>query len=153
VKRFDHEEVNAVKNVIENGKYLSGFTTKFLGGEEVQKFEEEFAKYIGVKYALSVNSGTTALFVAFKTAMEYGKSTNNTKLQNPDIHMPAYTFTADPSAALHSGGRIVFEDVDKKSYCMIPPKEHSAISIPTHLLGNCMSKIDFGWWIWNDECF
>jgi perosamine synthetase len=144
MKRFDNKEVEAVRNVIENGKYLSGFTSKFRGGEEVQKFEEEFAKFIGVKHALSVNSGTTSLFVAFKTAIEYGKITNNTKLQDPNIHIPAYTFTADPSAALHAGGKIVFEDIDKKSYCMLPPKEHSAISVPTHLLGNAMSKIDFG---------
>lgn len=144
MKRFDDKEISAVRNVIENGKYLSGFTTKFLGGEEVQKFEEEFAKFVGVKHALCVNSGTTALFIAFRTAMEYGKLRKNPRLKNPDIHMPAYTFTADPSAALHSGGRIVFEDIDKKTYCMLTPKEHSAISVPTHLLGNTTSKIDFG---------
>lgn len=144
MKRFDEKEVEAVKRVIENGKYLSGFTTKFRGGEEVQKFEEEFAKFIGVKYALSVNSGTTALFIALKTAIEYGKKTKNSKLLKPDIHMPAYTFTADPSAALQVGGKIVFEDIDKKSYCMLPPKGNSGISMPTHLLGNAPSKIDFG---------
>jgi perosamine synthetase len=144
LKRFDKEEVEAVKNVIENGKYLSGFTTKFRGGEEVQKFEEEFAKFVGVKYALSVNSGTTALFIVFNAAIQHGKANKNSKLANPDIHMPAYTFTADPSAALQVGAKIVFEDIDKKSYCMLPPKGHSAISVPTHLLGNAMSKIDFG---------
>ena len=42
MNRFGNEEIEAVKNVIENGKYLSGFTTHFRGGDEVQKFEEEF---------------------------------------------------------------------------------------------------------------
>ena len=144
LKRFDEKEVEAVKNVVENGKYLSGFTTKFRGGEEVQKFEKEFAKFIGVKYALTVNSGTTALFVAFKTAMEYGKKIKNTKLLKPDIHIPAYTFTADPSAALQAKGKVVFEDIDKKSYCMLTPKTHSAICVPTHLLGNAMTPLNFG---------
>jgi perosamine synthetase len=144
LERFDHKESDAVRNVIENGKYLSGFTTKYLGGEEVQKFEKEFARYIGVKHALSVNSGTMALFIIFKTAIEYGKKMKNEKLQNPDIHLPAYTFTADASAALLAGGKIIFEDIDPKTYCMIPPKNHSTIVIPTHLLGNAMSKIDFG---------
>lgn len=144
LKRFDEKEVQAVKRVIEEGKYLSGFTTKFRGGEEVQKFEEEFAKYIGVKHALTVNSGTTALFVAFKTAIEYGKKTKNSKLVKPDIHMPAYTFTADPSAALQAGGKVVFEDINKKSYCMLPPKGHTSISVPTHLLGNASPKRNFG---------
>lgn len=144
LKRFDKKEVEAVKRVIEEGKYLSGFTTKFRGGDQVQKFEEEFAKFISVKHALTVNSGTTALLIAFKTAIEYGKKTRNSKLINPGIHMPAYTFTADPSAALQAGGKVVFEDIDKKSYCMLPPKVHSSISVPTHLLGNAPSKIDFG---------
>lgn len=144
LKRFDKKEINAVKHVIEKGKYLSGFTTKFLGGEEVQKFEEEFAKFVRVKYALSVNSGTTALFIAFKTAIQHGKMTKNHKLIKPDIHMPAYTFTADPSAALEAGGKVVFEDVDKDTFCMLPPSGHQAISVPTHFLGNAMPKIDFG---------
>ena len=144
LKRFDHREVEAVRNVIENGKYLSGFTTKYLGGEEVQKFEEEFAQYIGVKHALSVNSGTMALFIIFKTAIEYGKKIKNKKLQKPDIHIPAYTFTADPSAALLAGGKIVFEDIDEKTFCMLPPNDHSTIVIPTHLLGNAMSEVNFG---------
>ena len=34
---------------------------KFIFGESVFKFEEEFAKYIGTKYAVSVNSGSSAL--------------------------------------------------------------------------------------------
>ncbi len=144
LERFDEKEMEAVRNVIENGKYLSGFTTKFRGGEEVQKFEKEFAKFIGVKHALTVNSGTGALFVAFQTAIQHGKNTRNSKLMKPDIHIPAYTFTADPSAALQAKGKIVFEDINKKSYCMLTPKTHSAICVPTHLLGNATSPLDFG---------
>ena len=37
INRFNNKEIEAVRNVIENGKYLSGFTTKFRGGDEVQK--------------------------------------------------------------------------------------------------------------------
>src|SRR5437899_5649357 len=83
LKRFDDNEINAIKKVVEKGKYLSGFTSKFRGGDEVQKFEEEFAKYIGAKYAITVNSGTSALFIAFKTAMEYGKINKNIRLKKP----------------------------------------------------------------------
>jgi len=144
MKRFDKKEVDAIRRVVEKGKYLSGFTSKFRGGEEVQKFEEEFAKYVGVKYAISVNSGTSALFIAFKTAMEYGKINKNPKFKKPDIHIPACTFTADPSAALMAGGKVVFEDIDPKTYCMLPPTRKTTISVPTHLLGNSMPKIDFG---------
>ncbi len=140
IKRFDQKEIDAVSNVIKSGKYLSGFTTKFRGGDEVQKFEEKFSKYIGTKYAISVNSGTTALFVALKTALELQKNQKS----KTDVHIPAYTFTADPASILQVGGKIVFEDIDKKTYCMLPPKKNSTISIPTHLLGNTNQKIDFG---------
>lgn len=144
INRFNNKEIEAVRNVIENGKYLSGFTTKFRGGDEVQKFEKEFAKFIGVKYALCVNSGTSALFIALKTAIEHGKKTKNSKLIKPDIHLPAYTFTADASTAVQIHNKIVFEDIDKKSYCMLKPKAHTAISIPTHLLGNAIQPQNFG---------
>ena len=36
----------------------------FVGGESVSKFEEEFAQYIGTKYAVSVNSGNSALQIS-----------------------------------------------------------------------------------------
>jgi len=142
IERFNQKEIDAVTNVIKNGKYLSGFTTKFRGGDEVQKFEERFAKFIGTKYALSVNSGTTALFVALKTALEIRKKKR--KKSKPLISIPAYTFTADPASVLQVDGKISFEDIDEKTYCMIPSKKPSSISIPTHLLGNANKKIDFG---------
>jgi len=142
IERFDQKEIDAVSNVIKNGKYLSGFTTKFRGGDEVQKFEEKFSKFIGTKHALSVNSGTTALFVALKTVLEIRKK--NKKSSKSDVHIPAYTFTADPASILQVRGEIVFEDINKKTYCMIPPKNSSTISVPTHLLGNANQEIDFG---------
>jgi perosamine synthetase len=136
MKRFNEKELEAVKQIIENGEYLSGFTTSFRGGENVQKFEKNFARFIGMKYAISVNSGTAALFISFKAIMEYALNQNKKKFKNPNIHLPACTFTADPSAALMSGGKIIFEDIDKKTFCMIPPKSNSMISVPTYLLGN-----------------
>ena len=144
MNRFDKNEVNAVKRVIEGGKNLSGFTSKFRGGDEVQKFEEEFAKYIGVKHALSFNSGTMAIFAAFQSIIKHGRREKKWKIENPKINLPAYTFTADPSAALLANGEVNFEDIDKKTYCMLPPKKKCHISTPTYLLGNAPEKIDFG---------
>lgn len=143
MKRFDKKEIEIVTQIIENGEYLSGFTTTFRGGEQVQKFEKEFARFIGVKYAISVNSGTSALFVAFKAAMEYGIIQNKKKFRNPEIHLPACTFTADPSSALMAGGKIIFEDINEKTFCMIPPKSNSTISVPTYLLGNANKSDNF----------
>jgi len=143
MNRFDFKELEALKRVIKKGEYLSGFTSKYRGGEEIQSFEKEFARYIGVKHALTFNSGTMALFVAIRTAIEYGRKIKKKNLQNPVIHLPAYTFTADPSAVILAGGKVVFEDIDKKTYCMTPLQKHTDVNIPTHLLGNALITNDF----------
>ncbi len=48
----------AILNVLEKGNYV--------GGEQVHKFEKEFAVFIGAKYAIGVNSGTDALTIAMR---------------------------------------------------------------------------------------
>jgi dTDP-4-amino-4,6-dideoxygalactose transaminase len=41
---------------------------QFVGGEWVERFEEEFARFVGSRYAIGVGSGTAALELALKTA-------------------------------------------------------------------------------------
>ena len=55
IQRFGKEEITAVTNSIKNSSFLSGYTTKFLGGDELQKFETEFE-------LLDDGSGTTVLY-------------------------------------------------------------------------------------------
>ena len=64
INRFGQDEINSVILSIKNSSLLSGYTNKFLGGETLQKFEKEFARFHNCKYGVSVNSGTSALFVA-----------------------------------------------------------------------------------------
>ena len=66
MNRFNKQEIDAVIKSIKNASLLSGFSNKYLGGEITQKFEENFARFHGCKYGITVNSGTTALFVAQK---------------------------------------------------------------------------------------
>ena len=63
IKRYTKNEIFKISKLIEKSSLLSGYTNKFLGGEEIQKFENEFAKFHGCKYGISVNSGSTNLFV------------------------------------------------------------------------------------------
>ena len=95
IQRFGKQEIEAVKNCITNASYLSGYTNKYLGGEEIQKFESEFAKFHNNKYGIAVNSGTTALFVAQK-AMNIK---NKTK-----VAVPCITFTSTVSQVVANGG-------------------------------------------------
>ena len=68
IRRYSKKEIYEISKLLEKSSLLSGYTNNYLGGEEIQKFETEFAKFHGCKYGLSVNSGTSALFVAQKAA-------------------------------------------------------------------------------------
>ena len=54
--QFDKEMADAALNALRN--------ERFVLGEDVYKFEEEFSEYIGTKYAVSTSSGTNALQIA-----------------------------------------------------------------------------------------
>jgi perosamine synthetase len=58
------EESQAMAEVISTGWIAPG--------EKVRQFEQAFAEYVGAKYAVAVNSGTAALFVAMKAIDMYG---------------------------------------------------------------------------------
>ncbi len=134
IHRFGNEEIKAVTNSIRNASYLSGYSNKFLGGEEIQKFEKEFAQFHGCKYGIVVNSGTTALFVSQKAAKIKPKQR---------VLVPCITFTATTSQVLACGGIPYFLDIDKSSYCMnYNYKIKSKFAIPVHLLGHpCNPKM------------
>lgn len=53
---IDNEEKAAVLEVLESGMLAQG--------PKVKEFEEEFAKFIGVKHAIATSNGTTALHAA-----------------------------------------------------------------------------------------
>jgi len=72
-------------------------------GENVQKFEKEFASYCKTSYAVATNSCTSALEI----------SLSSLNLTNEDeVIVPVQTFIATGSSVLRSGAKIVFCDVD-----------------------------------------
>ena len=68
------------------------------------QFEKNYAKHIGVKHALGVTSGTTALFTAMG-ALEIGPG--------DEVILPAWTWYADYDAIVLAGALPVFVDVDE----------------------------------------
>lgn len=127
IKRFGRDELESVSRIIKNASYLSGYTNKYLGGEEIQKFETEFARFHGCKFGITVNSATTALFVAQRAAGVTSKS---------KVSVPSYTFTATTSSVLASGAQPQFEDIDEYSHCMSGVPKNVEFAIPVHLLGH-----------------
>jgi len=76
---------------------------QFILGKEVETFEESFAAYLGVPYALSCASGTDALVLALR-ALQIG--------QGDEVIVPDFTFAATAEAVALVGARPVFVDVD-----------------------------------------
>ncbi|MDO8634956.1 MAG: DegT/DnrJ/EryC1/StrS family aminotransferase, partial [Dehalococcoidia bacterium] len=118
-------ELNAaISGVIKKGNFILG--------EEVEKFEEEFAAYIGVKYGIGVGSGTDALFLSLKS-LGIGSGDEVITVSN----------TAVPtcSAISMAGARPVFVDIDPAYYTMDINQVEAAVSprtraiLPVHLYG------------------
>ena len=87
----------------------SGFLTM---SKKVTHFEELFAKFIGTKFAVAVNSGTSALEIPLRALGVNGKT----------IIVPTNTFMATPLAVFHAGAKVVFADISSKTLS-IDPKE------------------------------
>lgn len=77
-------------------------------GRHGQVFETEFAKLIGVKHAVAVNSGTSALEIILRAL----------DVTDKEVVVPTNTFFATPAAVLHAGGRVRFADVDPQTLCL-----------------------------------
>ena len=121
---FSKDEENAVLAVLRSGQVV--------GGEEVRKFEEEFAKYIGSKYAIAVVNGTAALHLAL-LALKIGR--------DAEVITTPYSFIASTNAILYVGATPVFVDVNhdyninvEKIEEKITPKTKAIL--PVHLFGN-----------------
>lgn len=106
-----------------------------LGGY-TKKFEEEFAKYIGTKYAAAVNSGTSALEIILRALDIAGSS----------VVVPTNTFFATPASVIHAGGRVIFADITD-DLCLSPTSLKKAIKkdtkavITVHIGGLISSQI------------
>jgi perosamine synthetase len=120
------EEIQAVVEVMRS-RQLSQ-----LAGAYVEDFEVEFARYVGAKYAIAVNSGTSAISVAL-AAVQIGTG--------DEVILPPYTFVASANGILQQNAIPIFTDVDPYTFNMDPKKLEAKISdktraiMPVHMLG------------------
>ena len=100
VKPFFHEEdINFILE--ESRKILSG-GGKLTQGKFCKKFEEEYASYVGSKFAIATNSCTSGLDAIFRSI----------GVEDREIIIPANTFAATAYGVIHAGGIPVFADID-----------------------------------------
>jgi len=107
---------------------------KLVMGESVFKFEEAFAKYVGVKHAISLNSGTSALIAAFYAI----------KLSNKNyVIAPSATFISTVSSAMLLRAKPLFAEIELDTYTIDVNymsellKEYKGVKavVPVHLYG------------------
>lgn len=102
----------------------------FVLGESVYKFEEEFAHYIGTKYAISVNSGSAALEL---TLAALGLKPGDKVITTPN------SFVASANCIVFNGGIPVFSDISEEDGNLDPMKirvkDEKGI-LPVHIYGN-----------------
>lgn len=70
-------------------------------GKYGKELEEAFAQYVGTKYAVAVNSGTSALEIILRAL----------DIEGCSVIVPTNTFFATPASVLHAGGKIIFADI------------------------------------------
>jgi len=126
--RIGKEEVKAVEKVIKSKEL---FRVKKLPSE-CDKFEKEWAKKIGKKYALLMNGGGTAALMAGLVGLDIGPG--------DEVLIPSYTFMATATAVLLVGAIPVVVEVDQT--CTIDPDdiekkitENTKAIIPVHMVG------------------
>jgi dTDP-4-amino-4,6-dideoxygalactose transaminase len=114
----------ALQRVIEN--------SAFILGPEVKTFEQHFAEFCGVRYAIGVDSGTAALHLAL---LLLGVGPGD------EVITTTHTFIATAEVISLTGARPVLVDIDPCTYNLDPEKVQAAITprtkviMPVHLYG------------------
>src|SRR3954471_20293953 len=108
-------------------------TERYILGPEVEAFEEEFARYLGVRHCIGVANGTDAIAIALR-ALGVGR--------DDEVVVPSFTFYATAEAVAAIGARPVFCDVDPDTFCVTRETVARAVTdrtravVPVHLFGN-----------------
>jgi dTDP-4-amino-4,6-dideoxygalactose transaminase len=94
-------------------------SSKFIGGEYVERFEAEWAQYCDVDYCVGLGSGTAALELTLR-ALGIGPG--------DEVIVPANTFIATASAVAAVGAQVVFVDVDVSTLLITAANVENALT-------------------------
>jgi dTDP-4-amino-4,6-dideoxygalactose transaminase len=97
---WDETDVAAVNDVIRSGM-------SWAAGPAINDFEKKIAAYVGTKYAVTTNSGTSALHAVLAA---YGVGPGD------EVIVPSFTFIATANAALFLGAKPVFADIEEDTF-------------------------------------
>jgi perosamine synthetase len=121
----DDQIQKVVLNVLNSGRYING--------QNLKNFEEEFADLCSIKYAVGVSSGTSAILLSLM-ALGIG--------EGDEVIVPSLTFIATASPAKFLGATLIYVDIDPETYTIDPAELQEKITpktkaiIPVHLYGH-----------------
>ena len=134
---WDSEEVNVAHKLLVSGELTMG--------REVKEFEEQFAKYVGTKYAVMFNSGSSANLAIF-AALKY---VNNSIISDGDhVIVPAVSWSTTYYPVNQLGFILDFADIDAKTLNIDIKQVESKITSKTkaifvvNLLGNPANLVE-----------
>ena len=125
--RLSQEELNEALIALENGR--------FLNGEQVERFEKNFAEFVGTKYAIAVNNGTSALIISLLA---------NGILPGDEIITVSASFIATANSIMSIGAKPYFVDINLSDYNIEIDEIRKALDengekikgiLPVHLYG------------------
>jgi perosamine synthetase len=126
---WDEEDIRMVSGAIRRGAYWAT-------GPEIQEFEEKLSEYMGVRYCVTFNSGTSALHAIL---LSYGIG------EGDEVIVPSFTFIATANAPLFVGAKPIFADIEEVTFGLNPNDISRRITsktkavIPIHFAGSpCM---------------
>jgi perosamine synthetase len=111
---IDEEDIQQVVEVLRS----DWLTT----GPAVERFEKEFSRKVGARFAVAVSNGTAALHCSMYAA---GIG------EGDDVIVPAMTFAASANSVVYQGGRPIFCDVDRKTLLIDPDSVKELITPAT----------------------
>ena len=128
--QYRNELVDACTRVIDSGWYI--------GGSELEKFEQQFANYCGTKYAIGVANGLDALILTLRAWKELGKLK-----EGDEVIVPSNTYIASILAISANNLTPILVEPCVDSFNVDPKKIEAAITItsrtkailPVHLYG------------------
>ena len=138
---WDHQEKEAIQNVIKDGFFTMG--------KRVNHFEENFSNYINSKFAVMVNSGSSANLLMI-ASLFYTKDNKKKLRRGDEVIVPAISWSTSYFPLYQYGLRIRFVDIDMETLNYDLEKLKNAITDKTkvilavNLLGNSndFNKID-----------
>ena len=101
---WDEEDLRIVKEAIQKGMFWAI-------GPNIERFEELLSEYVGAKYALVFNSGTSALHAIL---LAHGIA------KGDEVIVPSFTFIATANAPLFVGAKPVFADIEEGTFGLDP---------------------------------